>query len=142
MMALTREQALDVLLRVEVELRELQTRRNDLREIVLSQQFEYSAVHKTSPNGGPRPSRGSRGEVAALVLRIMREHGAPITATELANLAANGITSNAYGQTFGRLQKKGLVTCDKSKFPRRWSLAVHPDTTELRTRAELMENQQ
>ena len=120
---LTREQALDELLRVETQLHDLQNRRKDLRLIVLA---SSSAAHKAQPHDGPPPKRRYRGGISEHVLRIVQKSG-PITLPELAKLNGPSATPRAVDQTLQRLRKKGLVKCDKSHHPQLWTLAIHAD---------------
>ena len=121
---LTREQALDELLRIEIQLHDLHNRRKDLRQIVLAQRYEYSAAHKTQSNGGPHPPRS---HATGSVLRVVKDYEKPITLRELTQLMNGRATHGAVDQTMRRLERRGLVICDRSDFPRLWSLAIHAD---------------
>jgi hypothetical protein len=130
---MTREQALDELLRVEVELRTLQARRADLRQIVLSQQFEYSAAHMTHANGGPKRQYAARGTLMTRVIEVMRAQTTPLTVREIRQQVGEEHTYTNYGRTLERLRQQGLVNGDKSRKPFQWTLAVHLEPTWGRT---------
>jgi hypothetical protein len=129
-LTLTREQALDELIKVEAQLRDLQSRRKMLRAIVLAQTYEYSAANKTHANGGPRAAYTARNSASLPVLTALQAAAKPLTARQIRMTIGQGYGDNACVLTLGRLLKRGLVNCDKTHSPHLWSLAVHRDAAE------------
>lgn len=119
---MTREEALDELLKTERQIDTLALRRKELRAIVLTQTYEA-----TTPT---RPHRTSAkpGESGIVVVKILREHEEPLTASELATLAE--INPNAMSQRLLVLLKQGFVRrigAGSCIDPYKWELAVHAD---------------
>jgi alkylated DNA nucleotide flippase Atl1 len=125
----TRERALDDLLAIEVELLRLTAKRNDLRRIVLMQEYSSQRIPQTRIVAGHTKSI-RQGSVSEATLKVVREHGGVVTAKEVAALLGD-TNPNAVSQTLIRLHARGFLNRERVAHQYgkcfTWSLAVHPD---------------
>lgn len=131
---MTREDALNELVAVEIELIRLTNKRNDLRKFVLMQEYSPQRIPQERKVAGHTKAVRS-GAVSEATLTVLREHGGWMTVKEVAILMGSG--RNAVNLTLDRLHKKGFVNKEfthnegfglgQHNKITKWSLAVHAD---------------
>lgn len=126
-MALTREQALEELLRNQRELDHLIAHQADLKKIVLLQEIPPISAKKTYA----RTLKSTVGTENERTLKVLIEHGGALTTREVVTLLGGNYTDNRVRQTLERLLGRGFVNKSKDMMGRTiYQTVIHPDKSE------------